>query len=170
MPLAQQTGMTSRTSAAILLAALASACGGAAAPGPHAQPTARDGDAPPATRIAIRADSESVDARRFDRFSSELVNTSAVLAASDRGAMEHLGLDPASEDDCALLAFVQRGFHYRYGARKGGERELGLYVYNIDGVRVGQPIPVLDATALEGIEPDEIGPTLHEIFDEVRAS
>jgi hypothetical protein len=67
---------------------------------------------------------------------------------------------------------VIRGFHYRFYARKldGDRRDLGIYVYNLNNVRVGEPIPVLDATSLEGIETNEVGDTLHEIFDPIRES
>lgn len=125
--------------------------------------------------IAIDDASGTVDARRFDDFSSVFFNDSVeeiALSAVERAAMEHIGLDPASDEDVALLAFVIKGFHYRFYAadRDGARGDLGVYVYNLDSVRVGQPIAVLDLSSLEGIATEEIGDRLHDLFDPIRSS
>ncbi len=73
--------------------------------------------------------------------------------------MNRLGLDVKNSDDYALLAFIIRGFHLRYFTwkRGGPKNDLGVYLYNLDGVRSGQPIPILDASPLEGIKAQQLG-------------
>jgi hypothetical protein len=54
--------------------------------------------------------------------------------------------------------------------RGGPKSDLGVYLYNLDGVRAGQPIPILDASALEGIRASQLGPILRRVFDPIRRS
>jgi hypothetical protein len=166
--------MRTRPSSIVLIGLLAAGCGGAQTHD-STRPGTATAETGPSASIALEDSSGTVDARRFDDFSSMFFNQSVegvALSAGERAAMEHIGLDPSSDDDHQLLAFVVRGFHYRYYARDvdGDRGDLGVYVYNLDSVRVGQPIAILDLSPLEGIATEEIGGTLHDLFDPIRES
>ncbi|MBL8949681.1 MAG: hypothetical protein JNK82_02820 [Myxococcaceae bacterium] len=118
---------------------------------------------------------ELPEAKTFDRATSVYFETSVeelALSKLEQESMKHLGLDPNELDDHRLLAFVIRGFHYRYYAvqTSGDRADLGVYAYNLGSVKVGDPIPVLDASSLEGVPTEKLGATLHALFDPIRKS
>jgi hypothetical protein len=125
--------------------------------------------------ITIDREAGVTSAAEFDGFTSVFFNESLEelgLDAVEEHLMPRIGLDPEDSDDYQLLAFVIRGFHYRFYAREndGLKRDLAIYLYNLDGVRTTEPIEVLDARALEGLAAEEVGAALHEVFDPIRAS
>jgi hypothetical protein len=125
--------------------------------------------------IAIDRESGVTSASEFDQFSSVFFNESLeglALNSIEEHMMERIGLDPNDSDDYKLLAFVIRGFHYRFYALEedGPERDLGIYLYNLNGVQVGHGIPVLDARELEDLDAELVGAALHEVFDPIRES
>lgn len=132
--------------------------------------------APTAQLIRIDGGEEVLSEHDFDAEEVVLFNQSLeglALNAVERAAMRRMGLDPNNSDDYALLAFIVRGFHVRYQAvSRGGKAspEVGVYLYNLDGVPTGQPIPILDASALEGVSAEAVGPVLRTLFDPIRTN
>ena len=118
---------------------------------------------------------ETPEPKTFDRSSSVYFVDSleeVVLDKLELESMKRIGLDPNNLDDHRLLAFVIRGFHYRYYASQsaGDRADLGVYGYNLESVKVGDAIPVLDASSLENLPKEKIGAALHALFDPIRKS